>query len=50
MTHQAVYDPVRNITHIWDINRGSYDLPGDHTKLRKNRGGRRQSYDNEYYD
>jgi len=26
---QATYDPVKNITHVWTYDHGSYDLPGD---------------------
>lgn len=30
MTRNAVYDRVLNVTHIWDMEKGSYDLPGNH--------------------
>ncbi|KAI6206250.1 hypothetical protein M3Y94_00886500 [Aphelenchoides besseyi] len=30
MIEKMEYDPVKNVTHVWSMKDGSYDLPGNH--------------------
>lgn len=46
MTRKATYDPVKNITHIWDMKRGSYTLPGNHINDRSYEHPRRYDQQN----
>ncbi|KAI6211251.1 hypothetical protein M3Y96_00413900 [Aphelenchoides besseyi] len=32
MIEKMEYDPVKDVTHVWSMKDGSYDLPGNHIK------------------